>query len=88
MENNLNTKLKPNSVFNSKSIGIKRNNEIINALNSLDLFKNNPIYNNQTSNKQTSNKQTSNKQIEQIHAQIEQISYLNDNGASGDGPNL
>ncbi len=84
MENNLNTesKPKPNSIFNSNLIGIKRNNEIINALNSLDLFKNSPI-----PNKQTPNKQNNQAQIEQIKTQITNL-YLDDKGASGSGPNL
>ncbi len=75
MENNLNTELKPkpNSIFNSNSIGIKRNNEIINVLNSLDLFKNNPILNKHTPNKEK--------------VQLSQL-YLDDKGASGSGPNL
>ncbi len=68
-----------NYIFNSNSIGIKRNNEIVNVLNSLDLFKNNPIPNKHTPNKE--------KVQQQIPVQLSQL-YLDDKGASGSGPNL
>ncbi len=65
-----------NSVFNSNNLNQNDTDNIINILNSLDLFKNNPIPNKNPSNKKNL--------INPLISQRPNMFYLNDKGASGD----